>query len=82
MADFSMSLPARKAAMSLLARLDPATRDEFTTELLEALWDAHEEDRLPENVLMLLREWTARAHFLDSPVARQRVHDARHANAR
>lgn len=82
MADFTMRLPARKSAMSLLAKLDHRSHYEFTGELLDALWDAYDDGELPEGVMVLLRDWTARAHFLDSPSVSDRLREALRANAR
>ena len=73
MTEYSMRLPSRKASAELFAKLDQQARDEFRGELLDALWDAHEAGDLPEQVVLLLRDWTARAHFADSPVARERL---------
>jgi len=63
--------------MELIARLDQATRDEFDAELLDALWDAHEAGDLPKKIVILLRDWTAHAHFADSPIAKERLGEAR-----
>ncbi|MEX2251201.1 MAG: hypothetical protein WD895_03915 [Acidimicrobiia bacterium] len=77
MTEFSLRLPARKVSMELIARLDQETRDEFSAELLDALWDAHEAGDLPATIVVLLRDWTAKAHFTDSPIVQERLAEAR-----
>lgn len=77
MTEFSLRLPARKPAMELIAKLDQETRDDFNAELLDALWDAHETGILPARIVVLLRDWTAHAHFADSPIAQERLAEAR-----
>lgn len=72
-----LHLPNRKPAMDLLGRLGQGDRDRFQLALLDALWDAHEARTLPSEIVVLLRDWTAHAHFEDSPIARQRIAEAR-----
>ena len=71
-----LRLPARKPSMELIDRLDQKARNEFSSELLEVLWDADEAGDLPGTVAVVLRDWTARAHFADSPVAQDRLNQA------
>lgn len=73
MAEYSMQLPSRKPAKALLAKLDEEDRDEFQSELLDALWDAHEASALPTPIVELMRGWIAHAHFDDSPLAQERL---------
>jgi hypothetical protein len=77
MPDFSQGLPARKASITLLAKLDLGEREKLNSELLDALWDAHEQGTLPSSIAQLLRDWVAHAHFEDSSVAQQRLREAR-----
>ncbi|HLF43666.1 MAG TPA: hypothetical protein VJA46_09095 [Acidimicrobiia bacterium] len=77
MTEFSLRLPARKLSVELIARLDQETRDQFNAQLLDALWDAHEAGTLPATIVVLLRDWTAKAHFADSPVVQERLAEAR-----
>jgi hypothetical protein len=76
-----LHLPNRKPAMDLLGRLGQADRDRFQMALLDALWDAHEADTLPSEIVVLLRDWTAHAHFEDSPIAQQRIAEVRRSAA-
>ena len=77
MAKHSMRLPSRKPAKALLAKLDHKDHGEFQSDLLDALWDAHEADELPQPIVELLCDWVAHAHFEDSPVVQQRVAEVR-----
>ena len=76
-----LRLPGRKPAMELLAKLDRKDREDFQSALLDALWDAHQARVLPRQIVVLLRDWTAHAHFEDSPVAQQRIAEARRGAA-
>ena len=76
-----LRLPSRKAAMELLAKLDHQDREEFQSALLDALWDAHEASVLPTRIVVLLRDWTAHSHCEASPVAQQRMAEARRSAA-
>ena len=67
---------AETQVTELIARLDQETRNEFSAELLDALWDAYEAGDLPTQIVLLLRDWTARAHFADSPVVQERLTQA------
>ena len=73
MAEYSLQLPSRKPAKALLAKLDQEGREDFQSELLDALWDAHEANALAPPIVELLRGWIAHAHFEDSPVAQERL---------
>ena len=76
MKEHLLRLPPRKSSMELIDRLDQKERDEFSSELLEVLWDVDETGDLPGTVAVVLRDWTARAHFADSPVAQDRLDEA------
>ena len=76
-----LRLPGRQPAMELLAKLDRKDREDFQSALLDALWDAHEARVLPTRIVVLLRDWTAHAHFEDSSVAQQRIAEARRGAA-
>jgi hypothetical protein len=77
MTELSLHLPPRKLAKALLAKLDQESQKEFQSELLDALWDEHEAEGLPTRITVLLRDWIAHAHFEDSPLAQERLANAR-----
>ena len=77
MAEYLSRLPNRKPAKALLAKLEGKDREEFQSDLLEALWDAHDADALPQSIVGVLSEWVAHAHFEDSPVVAQRLEEVR-----
>ena len=76
-----LRLPNRKPAKDLLAKLGQDDRDRFQADLLDVLWDAHEARTLPSEIVVLLRDWTAHAHFEDDPIAQQRIAEARRSSA-
>jgi len=75
----SFTLPSREQGISALNRLTADTMAEFVDALLTSLWDAHENDELPESVNLTLLDWLAHAAFWESPVFRARLEDARRA---
>lgn len=75
--EFVMRLPALGPSKELLAKLDHDERGKFQSDLLEALWDAHEASALPQPIVELLRDWIARSHFGSDPVTQQRLAEVR-----
>jgi hypothetical protein len=81
MAEYSKPLASRMPGKALLNKLDLDDRDEFYVSLIEALWDAHESDTLPQPIVDLLRDWVAYARFDKSSEAQERVAEARRQTA-
>lgn len=81
MAEYSLQLPSRKPAKALLAKLNQQDRDHLQSDLLDVLWDANEKSPLPQPVIDVLCDWIAHAHFEDSPLAQQRIAEARRRTA-
>ncbi len=77
MSDYQLTLPDRKKAIAALADLDGELSEAFVGELLDALWTTYENGALPDDVVVVLRDWLARAAFNASPVFHERLAQAR-----
>jgi hypothetical protein len=81
MAEYKLRLPDRKPAVAALSRLDGELGEAFAEELLHALWDCHEAGNLPDEVVLVMRDWLARASLNASPEFHDRLAKARNGTA-
>jgi hypothetical protein len=77
MSEYQLTLPDRKKAIAALGDLGAELSESFVGDLLEALWTSHESGALPDDIVVVLRDWLARSAFDASPVFNARLARAR-----